>query len=194
MRPRVISDQGNRSAFFKCRRDVECWSSCSVEDVLAKRPREACSAINVHLKELWAHIFSETLWCTKVYSHRDMYILLPIWIYLFFSFCPSEKIPIPINLSFSQICRFGFLCSFSNSSLILCSLIVEVSCVTLLMNLYFADKWKCRVGFCVLLLFFVCFFLCAFLFLFFSQHWNSWIAFLFSWDKHPWCSGEQRMI
>jgi len=114
------------------------------------------------LERIVSTYFSETLWCTKVYSHRDMYILLPIWIYLFFSFCPSEKIPIPINLSFSQICRFGFLCSFSKSSLILCSLTVEVNCVTLLMKLYFADKWKCRVGFCVLLLFFVCFFLCAF--------------------------------
>lgn len=53
-RPRVISDQRNRSAFFKCRRDVECCSSCSVEDGLAKQPRKACSAI--HLKELRAHI------------------------------------------------------------------------------------------------------------------------------------------
>lgn len=159
MRPRVISDQGNRSAFFKCRRDVECWSSCSVEDVLAKRPREACSAINVHLKELWAHILVK-------HSGAPKYIVTEICIFFF----PSGFIYFSVSvllrryqyLSFSQICRFGFLCSFSKSSLILCSLIVEVSCVTLLMNLYFADKWKCRVGFCVLLLFFVCFFLCAF--------------------------------
>lgn len=162
MRPRVISDQGNRSAFFKCRRDVECWSSCSVEDVLAKRPREACSAINVHLKELWAHILVK-------HSGAPKYIVTEICIFFFPSgfiyFSVSvllRRYQYPLTYPSVKFVGLGFFVLLSKSSLILCSLIVEVSCVTLLMNLYFADKWKCRVGFCVLLLFFVCFFLCAF--------------------------------